>query len=159
MAKSNAERVRQFRRRQKARQAADEVFDGEMYLTLEVFLEKTKDIYVEDVFYDWLTNCDSEETNEYREESNAVWKAAYDETWQEAFDKAWQEAHDKAWQETYDETYLKCLEDGDDEDDATEAAKDTADDTADDGRQTHRHHDAGHRKFCSQGHADENRHE
>ncbi|MCB1773868.1 MAG: hypothetical protein KDI88_09645 [Gammaproteobacteria bacterium] len=82
-AMTNAEKQKAYRDRVAAKKIADAVFDGDMSLTVERFLEGVG--FDEQVFWDAL-EYRGEVTEEYQEEVDRVWQEAFDEAYRNAYD-------------------------------------------------------------------------
>jgi hypothetical protein len=115
MALTNAEKQRAYRERQKAKETADVLFGGQMWVTVNDFLEGVK-FDLQD-FWAQLQYAEKVETEEFTEERDTVWQKAYKEARAAAVeageydpdededDEFWQAADDavKDWMEDVDD--------------------------------------------------------
>ena len=108
-----AEKQRRYRERKKVKEVAENLFEGRTFLTIEEFLAGVE--FDEREFYAYLWDeSDGEETEECREEKEAVRQEAYDEVYKEVYT------------EVYDQAYHEALADGDEEEDAKAFADEEA---------------------------------
>lgn len=129
MAKSDAERARNYRRRQAVKTISEQMFGGLMVMTLSDFFEGVEQAYDDNTFHEGIVDL-GEETLEHTEERNEVWSEAYEQ----AFKEAYAEIYEEIYQELLAENEEGVEENEDLEEElrqlAHERAKETAEEQA-----------------------------
>lgn len=128
-AMTSAEKQKAYRERQKVKAIAEEHFDSQQFVTIEAFLEAVE--FDQTVFFDELKGL-GEETNEFKEEREEVYRDAYDTAFQAAYDTAFQNAYEVGLQEAVASGDFDPQQDSDDfiREEADGAAKEEADEAA-----------------------------
>ena len=99
MALSNMQKQQAFRDRKKATPLAEALFDGAMNMTRNTFLETME--FDGNRFHEYLNDCEFSETQEFQDERDEIYRAAYEKAYTDRYSELYEERYPEAFEECY----------------------------------------------------------